>query len=470
MISDVETLVERRLCVGCGICGVVSDKTKFTNSPDQGLLLPDFKNSNQIETESQSRICPFIASNPSYISPEIEQVDASYDPLIGWYFGIFAAAVVDRELRSASSSGGLTTFLLTELLRRGEISGVLHLASSEANTENSSHFEYKISTTVQELLDARGSKYYPGSLSNLRDLLKDFSGKLAVVALPCYVRGLRLLCKEEDDFQGLFKYIFSLVCGHQKSTNFTNALAIQAGVHKKEKISHIDYRSALPEGNAHDYQTTFVNSSGLTKKTAPNKSLYAENWAFGLAMPEICTYCDDVAGENADITIGDAWIPPYDDNNLGTNIVIVRNRNLLSYFKNPDLAVDILTPNDFIQSQAGSYRNRKDGVFYRSEMKDRDKITSRVDNLKVYDVRASKEYLMRDSIHRSLRSNEYLLAKRSWMYFLIFKCKTWLPIFRYRFARQGFRTFIPSRLKNLIKILIPMSSTKPKRVPYEKNY
>ena len=94
-----------------------------------------------------------------------------------------------------------------------------------------------------------------------------------------------------DDFQGLFKYIFSLVCGHQKSTNFTNALAIQAGVHKKEKISHIDYRSALPEGNAHDYQTTFVNSSGLTKKTAPNKSLYAENWAFGLA----CQKCAPIA-------------------------------------------------------------------------------------------------------------------------------------------------------------------------------
>ena len=122
MISDVETLVERRLCVGCGICGVVSDKTKFTNSPDQGLLLQTLK-FQQIETESQSRICPFIASNPSYISPEIEQVDASYDPLIGWYFGIFAAAVVDRELRSASSSGGLTTFLLTELLRRGNFWG-----------------------------------------------------------------------------------------------------------------------------------------------------------------------------------------------------------------------------------------------------------------------------------------------------------------------------------------------------------
>ena len=53
MISDVETLVERRLCVGCGICGVVSDKTKFTNSPDQGLLLPDFKNSTKLKLRAK---------------------------------------------------------------------------------------------------------------------------------------------------------------------------------------------------------------------------------------------------------------------------------------------------------------------------------------------------------------------------------------------------------------------------------
>ena len=45
-------------------------------------------------------------------------------------------------------------------------------------------------------------------------------------------------------------------------------------------------------------------------------------------MPNACNYCDDVVGETSDITIGDAWLPKFDTNKGGTNLLIIRNKQI----------------------------------------------------------------------------------------------------------------------------------------------
>src|SRR3546814_14989026 len=41
-----------------------------------------------------------------------------------------------------------------------------------------------------------------------------------------------------------------------------------------------------------------------------------------------CEFCDDIFAETADVCLGDAWLPQYDSDWRGTNIVISRHADL----------------------------------------------------------------------------------------------------------------------------------------------
>ena len=45
----------------------------------------------------------------------------------------------------------------------------------------------------------------------------------------------------------------------------------------------------------------------------------------GAMMLNACNYCDDVVGETADISIGDAWLPKYSFDWRGKNLLVLRN-------------------------------------------------------------------------------------------------------------------------------------------------
>ena len=80
-------------------------------------------------------------------------------------------------------------------------------------------------------------------------------------------------------------------------------------------------------------------------------------------------YCDDVIGESADISFGDAWLPQYLKDYKGNNIITVRNNNLKNIIEdaieNDELTFDELKPKDMFQSQAGGYRHRREGLQHR---------------------------------------------------------------------------------------------------------
>ena len=86
-------------------------------------------------------------------------------------------------------------------------------------------------------------------------------------------------------------------------------------------------------------------------------------------MPNACNYCDDVVGETADITIGDAWLPRFDFNKSGTNLLIIRNTKLheviLGGASNEEVILHKISHEDAIKSQSGGFRQRREGLSYR---------------------------------------------------------------------------------------------------------
>jgi len=113
-------------------------------------------------------------------------------------------------------------------------------------------------------------------------------------------------------------------------------------------------------------------------RTKASSDLFGTNWGYGFFKYKACDYCDDIVGETADISIGDAWLPEYVHDSAGTSVLVVRNKQigcLLHEAAEQDkISLEHLDPQRVVESQAGGYRHRREGLAYRLAMCDKQKI------------------------------------------------------------------------------------------------
>src|SRR5690606_7028653 len=85
-------------------------------------------------------------------------------------------------------------------------------------------------------------------------------------------------------------------------------------------------------------------------------------WGTGLFKSHACDFCTDVTTELADISLGDAWLPEYRSDGLGTSVIITRslladeiiNEGIIS----KELTVQKISKEKIIQSQKSSFSHR----------------------------------------------------------------------------------------------------------------
>jgi coenzyme F420 hydrogenase subunit beta len=152
-----------------------------------------------------------------------------------------------------------------------------------------------------------------------------------------------------------------------KSAAFAELLAWQTQI-APDDLSRIDFRVKDPNKTANHYAVTAQSTDGQTR-TATSASLYGSNWGHAFFQLKACDYCDDVMGELADASFGDAWLPKYESNWRGTNVVVCRNETvrqlLLEGRASGELVLDALDESEVARSQAGNYRHRWDGLSVR---------------------------------------------------------------------------------------------------------
>jgi coenzyme F420-reducing hydrogenase beta subunit len=78
-------------------------------------------------------------------------------------------------------------------------------------------------------------------------------------------------------------------------------------------------------------------------------------WGSGMFKNNACDFCDDFTTELADISLGDAWLNPYNQDGKGTNVMVTRSKlaeKLISDgIINKELSVDPLDFTQFLSSQ-----------------------------------------------------------------------------------------------------------------------
>jgi len=360
-------------CIGCGACASIPGSPLRMDLNEFGIYQPviGLPYADTLYGFDIGEICPFHQDtyDEDQIGQQLFSHSRKYDPRVGFYEEILAGYAAQGDFRSQGASGGITTWLLTRLLQEGLVDGALHVAPIPGVTSGPL-FQYTISRNAGEVAQAAGSHYYSVQFSQVISEVRNNPGRYAFIGVPCFVKAIRLLARNDPLVRSSIKYCLATFCGHLKTAAYAEALAWQMGVSPKQ-LRHFDFRLKIQGRPASRYaMRAFGICAGRERVVeVPASDLFGSDWGEGLFKPKGCDFCDDIVGETADVSFGDAWLPPYTKDSRGTNLIIVRNRKLHDVIRggiaNGELVVDVIGPDKVCESQAGNYRHRREGLGYR---------------------------------------------------------------------------------------------------------
>lgn len=385
--DQIDAVFDQRLCVSCGVCNV--KRRTYFSFDNQGYLLP--KDASAIDIDVCPMVSPFSEDD---IASRKFSATQKYDEGIGYFNSIRAAKIGAKDRIKTRSSGGIITFILEKLLLSKEVDAVATVFPYDEEP----YFRYELCDDPERLRFAATSAYYPIEASEVLAEAKRRNIKIAITGLPCAIKGLNNLMHLRPEIEGIIKYQISLICGHLKTSKYLDLLSrqlkeIEKPVHNFREKSDSSPAKEKYFGKRNDNENIIARTS----------TLYGGTYNYGFFQYNGCNYCDDIIGETADLSVGDAWLPEYVERSEGMSLCISRNERISELLEDDQLVSDQLTPRDVIEAQDGGYRQRREGL------------KTRLDEFPLVGIRKRMRLLpvrvnaRRKAIYRA----RYVLAKRS---------------------------------------------------------
>ena len=369
--------IEGGYSVQSGVYGAVNKNVKISLN-DYGQYQADVSKLSKKELDELAKVSAMVNSdlNESVLGGKLfgKTKGIKQDKILGYYTDLYAGYVATGDYRANASSGGIGTWLLEKLLEKKLIDGVIHVIPTDPKNDGIL-FKYTISKTPKAIKSGAKSRYYPGDLSEVLKIAKKNGGKYAITGIPGFITELRLLAEHDPEFKNIIAFTIGLVCGHQKSTKYAEALAWQHGIKPGDLIS-VDFRKKVEGQPSSRYISEFTGKiNGKIKTIVKDQDeLFVSNWGHGMFKSKLSDFTDDTFNETADISLGDAWLPEYTKDSKGNNIIIVRNATIAKILKdgikNGDLVLDILPAERIIKSQSGLVHHTQDEIPYRLSKQD----------------------------------------------------------------------------------------------------
>lgn len=367
MTHRIEETVSRGMCIGCGACGVATRGAIPITLSSRRIYQADLMDVPENLLRVGSRVCPFSDESPNEDALVAPHGDPAMpkDPMLGQVSKTFAGGINDDEAVLQSSSGGLTSWLLQQLVKRDHVDAVINVG--RPGPSEGEIFGYSVAEPDQ-IGSRTKSQYYASTMIEALEVARESGRRFAIVGIPCFIRAARALCASDPALQDRLVLFVAIVCGHYKTQAFAESLAWQVGVPPQE-LADVDFRmkNMNRPASAYDFGARAVGEEGWrTRKTL---DLVGGNWGHNAFQPEACNFCDDVVGETADVSFGDAWLPQFSADPRGTNVVITRNRMIDAIFDQGSTDGEIwttpLSTEEATQTQAGGFRHRREGLAVR---------------------------------------------------------------------------------------------------------
>lgn len=373
----ISQVVENDLCIGCGLCAYAcpSDALSMDWSSD-GFIVATLSGECD-DDNSCIKVCPFnpipekSVKNEAAIANIFLSEDTNIDEKLGRIIKTYVG--YSNQFRETSSSGGIATYIFDQLLNKKVVDHIFCVESS-SNTE--SHYHYHIINSPSELTASSKTKYYPVTLSSVFNEIDKLEGRVAIVGVACFIKAIRLTQYYEPTLRDKIPFTVGIICGGVKSKFFTEYLVSKAGSDPND-ISYPQYRIKDPDSVALDYSFGFIDNQSQKPKRIKMRDV-GDMWGTGLFKANACDFCDDVATELADISLGDAWIEPYKNDGLGHSVIITRSpladKLIKQGIEQSEIYVKSVSPDLVKSSQQGSFNHRHDGLYVRLKEAKRKKI------------------------------------------------------------------------------------------------
>ncbi|WP_236836187.1 Coenzyme F420 hydrogenase/dehydrogenase, beta subunit C-terminal domain [Blastococcus sp. KM273129] len=362
------TVIDGGFCIGCGTCAVAEPDVLGMRLDEHGRWQAYLKDApGRSAGRPLTAICPFAEKSEdedALARRFLPTSELRYDPPVGYHDRIWAGHAGD-EYRRAGSSGGLASWFAATLLRRNLIDAVVHVLP-ESSTQDP-RFRYAVSTTVEELLSGSKSHYHSVTLHAALPEAVSAHERVLVIGVPCFIKGLRNLMRVDDLLRSRVVYTAAIFCGHMKSTAYGELLGWQMAV-PPDELAAVSFREKLEGLPANAYGTRATRSDGESV-TRSVKELPGTDWGLGLFKFDACDFCDDISGETADVSFGDAWLPEYTADWRGTSLVVVRDPALSALLADGaargDVRLEEVSTSASLRSQDANFRHRREGLAYR---------------------------------------------------------------------------------------------------------
>lgn len=365
-------MVRSGLCIGCGACAAEAACSGARMDWDgEGQLKPDGPREwMRSRTRAFSTLCPFSpqSEDEDSIAARLFPRAAGSDQWIGRFEGAYVGHALEDSYRDRGSSGGMVSWVAAELLQRGLVDGVAHVAPADPDA-GGRFFRYSISRDLDALNRGAKSRYYPVDMAGILEEIRAVPGRYAIVGIPCFIKSVHLACAQDTVLRERIAFTLGLVCGHMKSRNMVESFGWQMGVDVRD-VARVEYRLKDPSRPANWYRAQLSCRNG-EERQQDWWHLVDGDWGSGFFQNSACDFCDDVVAETADISFGDAWVEPYSSDGRGTNVVVVRSPEIHALLRNGmEQGRVALSPVDagFVrETQAAGFRQRREGLAYRLE-------------------------------------------------------------------------------------------------------
>ena len=207
------------------------------------------------------------------------------------------------------------------------------------------------------------TRYYPVTLEKLFLEIDQVPGKVALSGVPSFIKAVRLKQYYYPEYREKIAFLAGIICGGLKSKFYTDYLAQHAGI--QGEYSHQEYRIKDDSSHALDYSFGAKDLQDGQFKHVKMSSV-GNTWGTSLFNSPGYDFSDDLVAELADVSLGDAWIKPYQDDGKGNNVIVVRShlaeKMVQEGIRSGELCMELISIERFKSSQAGGFKHKQLGM------------------------------------------------------------------------------------------------------------
>ncbi len=326
-------VVKKELCSGCGVCAGVCPHNTLTMQFNQYGEYNPVLTGSCVGCGLCEQACPSLAGNPN----EDELGAELYGPVetiqhrseTGYYLESYVGHAPDEKMHWDGASGGLCTWALCELLRRGEVD---HVITVSPNPDPEKLFKFVVVSTPDEVRACSKSAYYPVETSEVLQHVLANEGRYAMVGLPCVCKAVRLAQRNNKQLRERIPVLLGLVCGKLPSSFMPEFLMRRVGVDPRD-ARHVSFREKERGKPCHVY---LFKSHDCDEKELCSiywHEGYSKAYMYEYFKLNSCNLCEDGFAECSDAAFMDAWGAEHRNKSNGASYALVRNPKLNELFR-----------------------------------------------------------------------------------------------------------------------------------------